>query len=53
MHNHPSGNRQPSAAGLALTKKLRQAGDFLDLPVLDHLIYTDRRHYSFASVCAE
>ncbi len=48
VHNHPSGNRQPSAADLALTKKLRQAGDFLDLPVLDHLIYTDRGYYSFA-----
>ena len=48
VHNHPSGNRQPSAADLALTKKLRQAGEFLDLPVLDHLIYTDRGYYSFA-----
>ncbi|AMJ68007.1 hypothetical protein AXW84_03555 [Hymenobacter sp. PAMC 26628] len=48
VHNHPSGNRQPSAADLALTKKLRQAGDFLDLPVLDHLIYTDCGYYSFA-----
>ena len=48
VHNHPSGNRQPSAADLALTKKLRQAGEFLDLPVLDHLIYTDRDYYSFA-----
>ena len=48
VHNHPSGNRQPSAADLALTKKLRQAGDFLDLPVLDHLIYTDHGYYSFA-----
>ena len=48
VHNHPSGNRQPSAADLALTKKLRQAGDFLDLPILDHLIYTDHGYYSFA-----
>ncbi len=48
VHNHPSGNRQPSAADIALTKKLRQAGDFLDLPILDHLIYTDRGYYSFA-----
>ncbi|UYZ57608.1 RadC family protein [Hymenobacter latericus] len=48
VHNHPSGNRQPSAADIALTKKLKEAGKFLDLPVLDHLIYTDRGYYSFA-----
>lgn len=47
VHNHPSGNRQPSAADIALTKKLKEAGKFLDLPVLDHLIYTDRGYYSF------
>ena len=48
VHNHPSGNRQPSAADIALTKKLKEAGNFLDLPVLDHLIYTDNGYYSFA-----
>lgn len=48
VHNHPSGNRQPSAADILLTKKLKEAGNFLDLPVLDHLIYTDRGYYSFA-----
>lgn len=48
VHNHPSGNRQPSAADIALTKKLKSAGQFLDLPILDHLIYTDQGYYSFA-----
>ncbi|MGI4871824.1 MAG: RadC family protein [Janthinobacterium lividum] len=48
VHNHPSGNRQPSGADIALTKKLKEAGNFLDLPVLDHLIYTDNGYYSFA-----
>jgi DNA repair protein RadC len=48
VHNHPSGNRQPSAADIALTKKLKSAGQFLDLPILDHLIYTDNGYYSFA-----
>ena len=48
VHNHPSGNRQPSAADIALTKKLKSAGQFLDLPILDHLIYTDKGYYSFA-----
>ncbi|HEX8656782.1 MAG TPA: DNA repair protein RadC [Hymenobacter sp.] len=48
VHNHPSGNRTPSAADIQLTKKLKEAGNFLDLPVLDHLIYTDQGYYSFA-----
>ncbi|QDA59494.1 RadC family protein [Hymenobacter jejuensis] len=48
VHNHPSGNRNPSTADIALTRKLKEAGQFLDLPVLDHLIYTDHGYYSFA-----
>ncbi|MBG8552537.1 MULTISPECIES: RadC family protein [Hymenobacter] len=48
VHNHPSGNRNPSAADIALTRKLKEAGQFLDLPILDHLIYTDAGYYSFA-----
>jgi DNA repair protein RadC len=48
IHNHPSGNRQPSSADISLTKKLKEAGNFLDLPILDHLIYTDNGYFSFA-----
>ncbi|OGX87927.1 hypothetical protein BEN47_10065 [Hymenobacter lapidarius] len=48
VHNHPSGNRNPSAADIQLTKKLKEAGNFLDLPILDHLIYSDQGYYSFA-----
>jgi DNA repair protein RadC len=48
VHNHPSGNRNPSAADIGLTRKLKEAGQFLDLPVLDHLIYTDQGYFSFA-----
>jgi DNA repair protein RadC len=47
-HNHPSGNLKPSHSDLELTKKLRSAGQFLDLPVLDHLIITDQGFLSFA-----
>lgn len=47
-HNHPSGNLKPSQADLDLTKKLKSAGQFLDLPVLDHLIITDQGFLSFA-----
>ncbi|MBF4492973.1 DNA repair protein RadC [Flavobacterium sp. JLP] len=46
-HNHPSGNLQPSDADKQITKRLRQAGDSLDVKVLDHLIITETKYYSF------
>jgi DNA repair protein RadC len=48
VHNHPSGNLTPSQADIQLTRKLKEAGKYLDLPVLDHLIFTDHAYYSFA-----
>lgn len=47
-HNHPSGNLFPSQADLDLTKKLVKAGKAVDIPVLDHLIVSERGFYSFA-----
>jgi DNA repair protein RadC len=47
-HNHPSGNPQPSEADLNLTKKLKNAGGFLDITVLDHIIIAGSHYYSFA-----
>ncbi len=46
-HNHPSGNLQPSDADRQITKKIKQAGDSLDVKVLDHLIITETKYYSF------
>lgn len=46
-HNHPSGNLKPSQADIDLTRKLKAAGAFLDIPVLDHLIVTDNGFFSF------
>ncbi|MGQ9837799.1 MAG: RadC family protein [Cyanobacteriota bacterium] len=37
-HNHPSGSLEPSPEDLALTRQLLQAGQLLQMPVLDHLI---------------
>jgi len=48
VHNHPSGNTKPSEADLKLTKKLKEAGTLLEIPVLDHLIYTDLGYLSMA-----
>lgn len=48
VHNHPSGNIQPSQADRDITKKMRKAGDLLDLPVLDHIIVAEDGYFSFA-----
>ena len=37
-HNHPSGDLTPSKADIAATKRLREAGELLSVPLLDHLI---------------
>ncbi|MBL4703204.1 MAG: JAB domain-containing protein [Flavobacteriales bacterium] len=47
-HNHPSGNLNPSNADINLTNKAVKGGQFLDLPVLDHIILTTNSYYSFA-----
>jgi DNA repair protein RadC len=48
IHNHPSGNLKPSEADIQLTRKMREAGKILDIPLLDHLIISERGYYSFA-----
>lgn len=48
-HNHPSGTLQPSEADINITKKLKEAGQFLDIKVMDHLIITDENFFSFAN----
>ena len=47
-HNHPSGNLSPSQADINLTKKMKAAGQTLDIQVVDHLIISDKGYYSFA-----
>ena len=47
-HNHPSGNQHPSEADIQLTRKMKDAGALLDLPVLDHVIIGHDKYYSFA-----
>lgn len=48
IHNHPSGNPKPSLSDKSLTNNLRDAGKFLDLPVLDHIIVAGKQYVSFA-----
>lgn len=46
-HNHPSGNLKPSDADIRLTQKLKEAGNYLDVKVLDHIILSIEGYYSF------
>lgn len=48
IHNHPSGNLKPSSADINLTKKMKEAGKLLEIPVLDHIIFGDEGYLSFA-----
>ncbi len=47
-HNHPSGTLVASDADKQITKKLKIAGDSLDIKILDHLIITEKGYFSFA-----
>ncbi|ERJ79738.1 putative DNA repair protein RadC [Peptostreptococcaceae bacterium oral taxon 113 str. W5053] len=47
MHNHPSGDPEPSREDLLLTKRLLEAGDLLGIPVLDHIVFGRKRYFSF------
>jgi DNA repair protein RadC len=46
-HNHPPGTLVPSEADKQITKKLRLAGDSLEVKVLDHVIVTEHGYFSF------
>jgi len=46
-HNHPSGKLQASDADKEVTRKLKLAGQHLDILVLDHIIITENGYYSF------
>ena len=47
-HNHPSGDIRPSISDRELTDKIKQAGESLDIQLLDHLIVTEKSYFSFA-----
>ncbi|WP_417867024.1 RadC family protein [Xanthomarina gelatinilytica] len=48
VHNHPSGTLKPSEADKQLTRKLKLAGESLDIKILDHVIITEKAYFSFA-----
>jgi DNA repair protein RadC len=48
VHNHPSGNLNPSRSDIELTKKIKEAGKVMEIQLLDHLIIAGKKYYSFS-----
>jgi DNA repair protein RadC len=48
VHNHPSGDPEPSAEDKALTGRLKEAGEIIGIRVLDHVVIGDHGWMSFA-----
>ena len=47
VHNHPSGDSSPSSEDIAITRRLKEAGELLGIKVLDHVIVGDKEYVSF------
>ncbi len=47
VHNHPSGNTEPSFEDKKITRKLIEAGEIIDIKILDHIIIAGNNFYSF------
>ncbi len=48
VHNHPSGDPTPSAEDLALTRRLREVGELIGIPLVDHVVVAERGCRSIA-----
>lgn len=48
IHNHPSGNPEPSNEDIAITRRLTETGRLIDIPVIDHIILAGTNYTSFA-----
>lgn len=48
VHNHPSGDYNPSVDDFNITRRLEDIGDIIDIKLIDHIIYTNDDYYSFA-----
>ena len=47
LHNHPSGDPTPSKQDILTTKRMKEAGEFLGIPLCDHIIIGDQTYISF------
>jgi DNA repair protein RadC len=47
VHQHPSGDATPSQEDIAITRRLKEAGEIMGIKVLDHVIVGDGEYVSF------
>ena len=47
IHNHPSGDPSPSSEDISLTQSIIEAGNLIDIRLLDHIIIGNNKYYSF------
>lgn len=47
LHNHPSGDSQPSSSDIQITRRLRECGELMNIPIADHIIIGEHCYYSF------
>ena len=48
LHNHPSGDPEPSREDIEITQRLSEVGKLIGIPCLDHIIVGNQRYFSFA-----
>lgn len=46
-HNHTSRVLVPSNADMTLTKKIKRIGQLIQIPIIDHILFSDEHYYSF------
>ena len=51
LHNHPSGDPEPSREDIEITRRLVQAGEIMGIEVLDHVIIGEQRYFSMREHC--
>lgn len=47
VHNHPSGNLQPSDEDIDFTEAVKHGGNFTEIKLIDHLIINEKKYFSF------
>lgn len=46
LHNHPSGDPSPSSEDIKITKKIKEAGELMEIKLMDHIIIGDKNYFS-------
>ena len=47
VHNHPSGNPEPSKEDLEMTKNIIEIGKIINIPIIDHVIVGDKKYWNW------